>query len=93
MLQAYRQGLLVNVLNPKAPLIYLSIMPQFLDPGLPTTTQFMMMSGVLVGLALVWYVALTLLVGVLRATIERFQAWIDRATGAVLIALGARIAF
>jgi threonine/homoserine/homoserine lactone efflux protein len=88
----YRQGFLVNVLNPKAPLIYLSVMPQFTDPGADAFGQLMAMSVLLVGIALVWYLLLTMLVGVLRRTIERFRHWIDRVTGVVLIALGLRLA-
>lgn len=89
---AYRQGLLVNVLNPKAPLIYLSIMPQFLQPTSSSTQQLLAMSGVLVGLALTWYVLLTLLISVLRPALSRFGSWIARVTGAMLIALGVRVA-
>lgn len=91
--RAYQQGLLVNVLNPKAPLIYLSIMPQFLQPTQPATAQLLAMSAILVGCALSWYMILTLLVTRLRPVIERFGAWIDRATGVVLISLGIRVAF
>lgn len=90
--RAYRQGLLVNVLNPKAPLIYLSIMPQFLQPSQPATAQLLAMSAVLVGCALAWYMTLTMLVERLRAVIRRFATWIDRVTGAVLIGLGIRVA-
>jgi len=67
-------------------------MPQFLNPQQPITTQLVGMSAVLVGLALAWYVVLTVLVGRLRSVIERFRSWIDRITGAVLIALGIRLA-
>lgn len=89
---AYRQGFLVNVLNPKAPLIYLSIMPQFMVTGVSTTTQLLLKSLVLVGLALTWYFVLTALVTTLRPLINRASRWIDRVTGAVLIALGIRVA-
>lgn len=89
---AYRQGLLVNLLNPKAPLIYLSVMPQFLQPTSSSTAQLAAMSTILVGLALTWYIVLTLLVGVLRPIIEQFRVWIDRVTGLVLIGLGVRVA-
>lgn len=89
----YRQGLLVNVLNPKAPLIYLSVMPQFTHPGADAFGQMVAMSVLLVGIAVVWYLFLTMLVGVLRRTIERFRYKIDQFTGAVLIALGLRLAF
>lgn len=90
--RAYQQGFFVNVLNPKAPLIYLSIMPQFLVTELSATVQLLAMSAVLVSLALGWYLILTLLVTHLRSVIERFRVWIDRTTGVVLIALGVRVA-
>ncbi len=83
---------MVNDLNPKAPLIYLSIMPQFLQPNVSTTAQLLAMSAILVGIALTWYVSLTFLVTGLRPVIERFRAWIDRVTGAILITLGIRVA-
>lgn len=82
----------MNVLNPKAPLIYLSVMPQFVDRGSSATVQLAVMSAVLVVLALAWYLSLTLLVGRLRPVVSRFSRGIDRATGAVLVALGARLA-
>lgn len=90
--RAYRQGLMVNILNPKAPLIYLSVMPQFLQPDVSTTVQLLTMSAVLVGIALTWYISLTFLVTVLRPVIQRHRGWIDRCTGAVLITLGVRVA-
>lgn len=90
--KAYRQGLLVNVLNPKVPLIYLSVMPQFLRPDQPVTLQLLAISVTLVSCALGWYVILTLLVTRLRPVIVRFGTWIDRVTGVVLIGLGIRVA-
>lgn len=82
----------MNLLNPKAPLIYLSVMPQFLQPTSSDTAQLAAMSAILVGLALAWYVALTLLVRVLRPIIEQSRVWIDRVTGVVLIGLSVRVA-
>lgn len=90
--KAFRQGFLVNVMNPKAPLLYLSIMPQFITTGSSSTAQLLTMSAILVALALLWYCALSALVHRLRPLLERFKAWIDRGTGVVLIALGVRVA-
>jgi threonine/homoserine/homoserine lactone efflux protein len=91
--QCYRQGFLTNVLNPKAPVIYLSILPQFLVPGQDHGVQLALMSGTLVAIALTWYLLLTLLVQPLRQPIVRFRHWIDRVTGTILIVLGIRLAF
>ena len=92
--KCYRRGLLVHVLNPKAPLIYLSVMPQFVRSSAPwsPTGQLFLLSAILVVLALSWYLLLSTLIGTLREFLLRFRVWIDRATGGVLIALGLRLA-
>jgi threonine/homoserine/homoserine lactone efflux protein len=90
--KAYLRGLLVNILNPKAPIIYLSVMPQFLDAGQPVTTQLAIMSTTLVTLALTWYVLLSLLVQPFKKAILRVRHWIDRVSGTALIVLGVRLA-
>lgn len=92
--RCYRRGLLVNVLNPKAPLIYLSVLPPFVrtSAAWSTTGQLLVLSTVLVILALAWYLLLSTLIGALRGFLIRFRVWIDRATGGVLIALGLRLA-
>ncbi len=90
--RAYGRGFGVNILNPKAPIIYLSVMPQFLDPHTATTPQLLLMAAVLVGLALGWYLLLTALVQPVKHVVVRFRHWIDRVTGTVLIGLGIRLA-
>jgi threonine/homoserine/homoserine lactone efflux protein len=89
----YVRGLLVNVLNPKAPVIYLSVMPQFLDSSQPVAVQLALMSTTLVALALTWYVLLSLLVQPLKSVILRVRHWIDRISGTILIVFGVRLAF
>ena len=53
---------------------------------------FTVMAFILVGTALVWYVALSFLVTAVRPLVKRFRRWIDRASGAILIVLGIRVA-
>lgn len=92
--RCYRRGLLVNVLNPKAPLIYLSVLPPFVRSAASwsPTGQLFLLSAILVVIALSWYLLLSTLIGALRGFLIRFRIWIDRATGGVLIALGLRLA-
>ncbi len=90
--RAYGRGFGVNILNPKVPIIYLSVMPQFLDPQAAATPQLLLMAAVLVGLALGWYLLLTMLVQPVKHVVVRFRHWIDRVTGTVLIGLGIRLA-
>ena len=50
--QAFRQGILVNALNPKTSLFFLSIFPQFVDVGADNaTTQSLVLAAVFVLLA------------------------------------------
>ena len=35
----YRQGIVVNVLNPKTVLFFLAFLPQFIDPDAPVAPQ------------------------------------------------------
>jgi threonine/homoserine/homoserine lactone efflux protein len=44
--RAYRQGLLTNVLNPKAALFFVSLLPQFLDRQAPVLPQTLLLSAV-----------------------------------------------
>jgi threonine/homoserine/homoserine lactone efflux protein len=90
----YRQGLTTNLLNPKAVLFFVSVLPQFLDSNTSTAVQVLVL-GVLdiaIGLA-IWAVLAAVashLAGVLARPRAR-RAW-DRATGATFVGLGAILA-
>ena len=92
---AFRHGLLTNVLNPKAPLIFLSILPQFIPRGAPVLPRTLLLSAILIGLAALWYPALATLVTRVQPVLSRtaVRRALDRVTGSVLIVLGVRLAF
>jgi threonine/homoserine/homoserine lactone efflux protein len=92
--QAMRQGWLSNVLNPKAAVFFVTFLPQFLhagDPALPRSLALMAIFALIYAL---WFCALV--AGVDRAAgwlrRARVQAWLERVTGACLLAFGARLA-
>ncbi|MHB1172639.1 MAG: LysE family translocator, partial [Lacisediminihabitans sp.] len=87
---AFRQGLTINVLNPKAPLIFLSIMPSFITRGQPVLAQTLVMSATLVLIALVWYALLSLTVDRFKSIVDRSKRRIDQISGVVFIGLGIR---
>ncbi|GLZ77152.1 threonine transporter RhtB [Actinorhabdospora filicis] len=91
--RAFRQGLLCNVLNPKAAAIYLALVPQFLgdDPG---PGLVVLLGAIASGITLVWYVGVSNLVGAFRTFLRRpkVRRVIDAVTGSVLVALGIRVA-
>lgn len=93
--RAFRQGLLSNLLNPKVGVFYTIFLPQFVtadDPVIAKSALFALIFIVMGMGWLAWYItAVGKMAGLLSRS--RVRAWLDRATGAVLIALGLRLAF
>ncbi|MGH2444035.1 MAG: LysE family translocator [Chloroflexota bacterium] len=92
--QALRQGILGNLLNPKAGVIFVSIVPQFIKPGdSPVRLTLMLLAFEL--MLLIWlngYGYLMSRAGRSRAGVK-VRRTMERITGVVLIGLGARLAF
>lgn len=90
---AYRQGLLCNVLNPKAVLTYLALMPQFL-PVHPATASTLLLSAITVASAVGWFGLVALTVAAVRRVLQRprVQRALDAVTGTALITFGVRVA-
>ena len=93
-LVAFRQGLLNNLLNPKAGAIFATALPQFVSPGDPPLRLLLMMIAY-EAILLIWLNLYGYLVS--RAGQSRFGTRIREilqgVTGVVLIALGVRLAF
>lgn len=90
---AFRMGLLGDVLNPKATLFFLALFTQIIDPSTPFKTQCVY-GMTIVLIALVWYnlVAVFISQRKIKNALQSILHWIERLTGAVLIALGLRLA-
>jgi threonine/homoserine/homoserine lactone efflux protein len=91
---AFRQGVLGNLLNPKAAAIFVTLMPQFISPGDRPLRLLLMLAAYEV-ILLPWLAAYAHLVsraGRSRAG-TRLRDWLNRVTGVVLIGLGVRLAF
>ncbi|OKI01431.1 lysine transporter LysE [Streptomyces sp. CB02923] len=92
-LQAFRTGLLTNVLNPKVGVVYMSLLPQFIPHGAPVVTTTLLLVAVHVALGFVWLGGIALAVHRARAFFQRprVRRRMDQATGGVLLALGAAV--
>ncbi|GAB2570823.1 lysine transporter LysE [Paractinoplanes abujensis] len=90
---AFRDGLLCNVLNPKAAVFFVALLPQFL-PAEPGIADTVVLSGLAVAVTIVWFTSVAALVSALRRLLDRapVRRAIDRVTGVVLIGLGVRLA-
>jgi threonine/homoserine/homoserine lactone efflux protein len=93
--RAFLLGFLSDVTNPKVAVFFVTFLPQFVAPG-PHAATYIALLGLLFNvIATTWWIGYVLL-------IERVAAWfrtssarraIERITGAVLVALGVRLAF
>lgn len=85
-----RQGFLTNALNPKAPVLFLSLLPQFVPAGEPPLPRTLLLATIVVALALVWFPAVALLVDRLGGWLRRPRVAraLEATTGALLTALG-----
>lgn len=89
----FRQGLVSNLLNPKAAVFFLALMPQFLPaaPAVADTLELSTLTAIVTG---GWFVVLVMGIATLRHvfTRTRVRRAADLAMGTVLVALGLRIA-
>jgi threonine/homoserine/homoserine lactone efflux protein len=89
---AFLQGLLGNLLNPKAGAIFLTVVPQFVRPGDPAA-RLAAMVVVFAALVCAWLHLYGWLVARARRRFGgRLRRALDGVTGAVLLGLGARLA-
>ncbi len=91
---AYRQGVLTNVLNPKVAIFFLSLLPQFVDPGPGFTWRLLVLSGLFIVMGLVWLTVYTLALHAVSGFVDRppVRRVIETVTGGVLLLLGGRLA-
>ena len=90
----FRQGLLCNLLNPKAGVFFTALLPQFVSPQDPALAVSLLMTTIAAAASLLWLTVYATLVPragdvLRRAPVRRA---IDRITGTVLIGLGVRLA-
>jgi threonine/homoserine/homoserine lactone efflux protein len=90
---SFVQGFLNNVLNPKPALFYLALVPQFVRPGDPVVTLIGILVAIHIAISIVWLVTWAWLVNRASGVLApRWRATLERVTGAVLVALGVRVA-
>ncbi|NJP94749.1 LysE family translocator [Nonomuraea sp. FMUSA5-5] len=87
---AFSEGLLTNVLNPKAALFFVALVPQFLGSGASVPA----LSAVALAGTAVWFLTVANVVGALRRVFAKsaVRRAVDGLTGAALIGLGIKLA-
>ncbi|TCK22487.1 LysE family translocator [Pseudonocardia endophytica] len=92
--RAFVTGALSNLTNPKVLVMYLSVLPQFLTPGVTGVGDALLLAWTVAVLGVVWLVALTLVVHRARAWFSRrrVRRASDAVTGVALLGFGAALA-
>ena len=78
--RVFRQGLLVNLFNPKVILFILALVPQFVDPARPVLPQFLTLGAVFCAGGLVVNGLIGVMaggIGALSASLLRWLAWLS----------------
>jgi RhtB (resistance to homoserine/threonine) family protein len=86
-------GFLTNVLNPKATLFMLALFTQVISPATPKVIQILYGLEMVVA-TFVWFSLVSLFFSNARVKtrIQKYQHYIEKVTGGVLIALGIKVA-
>lgn len=90
---AYRQGLINNLLNPKGSLFYLGVFSQVITPETTNADTLLIVLTMMGVSSLFWVVFIwTLHLPTIRAAFDNTRTAIERTFGALLILLGIRVA-
>ena len=86
--------MVTSLSNPKLAVFFVALFPQFIDAGAPVLPATLLMAAMLAIFDFAWYTALAVMVSRARQSFvrSRFGRWVERTTGAILIALGVRVA-
>ena len=90
-----RQGLISAGTNPKLGVLFVTLLPQFIDTHRPLPPQLLLLGATFAVIGWTWMNVYGLLIARIRdfITAPRVRQWMERITGTVLIGLGVRLAF
>ncbi|WP_321338466.1 LysE family translocator [uncultured Cohaesibacter sp.] len=97
---AYRQGVMIDVLNPKVALFFLAFLPQFIPhdgslSGHQILLNTVLLGAIVIAVGLVVEAGFIMLAAPLGAYLRNNKTvalWLDRTFGGLLVSLGAKLA-
>ena len=93
-LSCMTQGITTDLLNPKTLLLYVTLMPQFIQPNFNVNSQLVVLAGILILLSIIWLGIVILIINGIRKWFMKptVQGMFNKITGILLVGIGIRIA-
>lgn len=90
---SFKQGFLSTMLNPKAILFYISILPQFITSDAQASQQIIVLCSLFIITVFIWFALCSLIFNLIKTLFNnsKFKTIFDYLVGAVLIALSISI--
>ena len=94
--KAFKQGVLIDILNPKVAIFFMSFLPQFLREGHGSNASQLLLLGFIVILVAIFVETLFVMFAsrISRQFRENpaYSLWLDRVVGTVFVGLGIKLA-
>jgi len=90
----FYQGILTDLLNPKTLIVYMTLMPQFINTNGNIIFQLCILAAILMALAIVWFIIVVYVLNIIRKWFMKpvVQNIFNKTTGAMLVFIGVRLA-
>jgi RhtB (resistance to homoserine/threonine) family protein len=90
--ESFMQALLSNILNPKTVLVYITVMPQFIDLNGNVNQQLILLASILTLLAVMWFLTLVNVIDYAKKWLNnpKFQKVFQKSTGLLLLGFGVK---
>lgn len=91
---SFRQALFSNILNPKTVIVYVTVMPQFIDLTKNVNEQLIILGLILTLLAVGWFLILVYIMDYAKKWLHssRFMKAFQKSTGVILVGFGIKTA-
>lgn len=88
--KSFMQAMLSNVLNPKTVIVYITIMPQFINLNGHVNQQLIILASILTGLAATWFLILVYVVDYAKKWLndKKHQQMFQKVAGLLLVGFG-----
>ncbi|MCM2588155.1 homoserine/threonine efflux transporter [Rossellomorea marisflavi] len=88
--KSFMQAMLSNVLNPKTVIVYITIMPQFINLNGHVNQQLIILASILTGLAAAWFLILVYVVDYAKKWLndKKHQQMFQKVAGILLVGFG-----